>query len=73
MLLFAGLAEAVGQREVQLDARPDVATLTADLRERWPDLAGHVFRVAVNQTYVDAAHPLVAGDEVALIPPVSGG
>ena len=29
--------------------------------------------VAVNQEYVDRAHTLEEGDEVALIPPVSGG
>jgi len=29
--------------------------------------------VAVNQDYVDASHPLHDGDEVALLPPVSGG
>ena len=29
--------------------------------------------VAVNQEYVDRAHALQEGDEVALIPPVSGG
>jgi molybdopterin synthase catalytic subunit len=30
-------------------------------------------RVAVNQEYVDPQHPLSDNDEVALIPPVSGG
>jgi molybdopterin synthase catalytic subunit len=29
--------------------------------------------VAVNQEYVSATHPLTDGDEVALLPPVSGG
>jgi MoaE-MoaD fusion protein len=29
--------------------------------------------VAVNQEYVPASHPLAEGDEVALLPPVSGG
>ena len=29
--------------------------------------------VAVNREYADLARPLAAGDEVALIPPVSGG
>ena len=28
---------------------------------------------ALNRSYVERAHPLVDGDEVALIPPVSGG
>lgn len=31
------------------------------------------FGVAVNQAYVDDSHTLSEGDEVALIPPVSGG
>ena len=30
-------------------------------------------RVAVNQEYVGLDHPLKAGDEVALFPPVTGG
>jgi len=34
----------------------------------WSSLA-----VAVNREYVTAAHPLSDGDEVALLPPVSGG
>jgi molybdopterin converting factor subunit 1 len=39
------------------------------LFERWrPSL-----RIAVNMEYVDNHHPLSDGDEVAVIPPVSGG
>lgn len=34
----------------------------------WPSIA-----VAVNREYASAAHPLAEGDEVALLPPVSGG
>ena len=30
-------------------------------------------RVAVNECYVDVSHPLHNGDDIALIPPVSGG
>ena len=32
-----------------------------------------VVRVAVNQEYVGPDHPVRAGDEVALFPPVTGG
>lgn len=32
-----------------------------------------VVKVAVNQEYVGTDHPLRAGDEVALFPPVTGG
>src|SRR5213078_1391329 len=38
-----------------------------ELLERMP------LAVAVNREYADSAHALAAGDELALIPPVSGG
>jgi molybdopterin converting factor small subunit len=34
---------------------------------------GTAMRLAVNQEYVGNDHPLQAGDEVGVIPPVSGG
>ena len=55
-----------------------VATLLAALRERGGSFAeeladGRAFRVAVNQDVVDVDHPVQAGDEVAIFPPVTGG
>ena len=45
------------------------------LLETHPAIAGDSSRlvVAVNQEYQEHDHPLRDGDEVALIPPVSGG
>ncbi|MBL8707901.1 MAG: molybdopterin converting factor subunit 1 [Rhodospirillaceae bacterium] len=43
------------------------ANFAAALKERG------VVKVAVNQEYVGTDHPLRAGDEVALFPPVTGG
>lgn len=37
--------------------------------ESWRDLT----RLGVNLQFVEPSHPLQAGDEVVLIPPVSGG
>ena len=34
---------------------------------------GRAFRVAVNQDVVGLDHPVQAGDEVAIFPPVTGG
>src|SRR3954468_7317313 len=70
--LFAGLRERAGvsRREVEL---PDGATV-ADV---WPALdlgsepGGLVY--AVNRKYADRDQALSEGDEVGLIPPVSGG
>ena len=76
VLLFAGLAEALGCRELQW---PDAALpatvgqLEAGLREREPRLADARFRVAINQRYAQPGDALSPRDEVALIPPVSGG
>ncbi len=55
-----------------------VANLLAALRERGGAFAeelaeGRAFRVAVNQEVVALEHPVKAGDEVAIFPPVTGG
>lgn len=76
VLLFAGLAEACGQPVLELPEAERPATvgeLEARLRAAVPPLAGRPFRTAVNRRYAGAADPIAPGDEVALIPPVSGG
>lgn len=55
-----------------------VATLLDQLRERGGAFAEELgptraFRVAVNQDVVALDHPVKAGDEVAIFPPVTGG
>jgi MoaE-MoaD fusion protein len=68
--LFAGLRERAGQSRLELE---DVGSV-ADV---WPRLGlgdepgGLLY--AVNRSYVEREHELADGDEVALIPPVSGG
>src|SRR5947209_5641300 len=70
--LFAGLRELAGTGERRLEL-PDGATIddvwpTLGLGERPCD-----FLYAVNHDYVEPGVALAEGDEVALIPPVSGG
>jgi molybdopterin synthase catalytic subunit/molybdopterin converting factor small subunit len=70
--LFAALRERAGAREAALELDEG-----ASVDDVWPALglgeepAGLVY--AVNRTYVDRGTLLADGDEVALIPPVSGG
>ena len=70
--LFAALRERAGTRERALELADD-----ASIEDVWPALglgeepAGLVY--AVNRSYVDRSHALADGDEIALIPPVSGG
>jgi len=70
--LFAGLRERAGCDEVALEL-PDGARVS-DALARLGDVIRDVPVVmAVNQEYADDGHSLSAGDELALIPPVSGG
>jgi molybdopterin synthase catalytic subunit len=70
--LFAALRERAGRSEVEIEL-PEGARVR-DALERLRDVAGDVPVVmAVNRDYADADAPLAAGDELALIPPVSGG
>jgi molybdopterin synthase catalytic subunit/molybdopterin converting factor small subunit len=67
--LFAGLRERAGWSERQVDAAT-VADVWAAL-ELGDEPAGLLY--AVNKAYAERDRPLADGDEVALIPPVSGG
>ena len=75
--LFAGVREIAGQDDVELDV--DEGTTAGGLWERLltdhPKLSGYteIIQVAVNQDLVDRGIKLKADDEVAFLPPVSGG
>lgn len=73
---FASLRERLraSAASCELPAGATVDDLLRSLHTDFPDLAssGRV-SIAVNAEYVDPRHALVDGDEVALIPPVSGG
>ncbi len=70
--LFAGLRDraGTGEREIEL---PEGAKMGAvwGVLELGDEPAGLLY--AVNKEYAERERPLAEGDEVALIPPVSGG
>lgn len=75
--LFAILKDAAGTGELTLDLPDGAAVESARelLRAQFPALGKYLTRVAfaVNHSYVKADARLHADDELALIPPVSGG
>ncbi|MBP1154564.1 MULTISPECIES: molybdopterin converting factor subunit 1 [unclassified Paenibacillus] len=78
LLLFAGLAESLGSPLLELELEEDSLTpsqLKNKLAELYPEIAGSLAGafVAVNQAYADDSTAIREQDEVALIPPVSGG
>jgi MoaE-MoaD fusion protein len=68
--LFAGLRERAGWSERELDGADRVADVWPAL-ELGDEPEGLLY--AVNREYADRDQLLADGDEVALIPPVSGG
>ena len=76
---FGSLREAVGAEAVSVDfAGGTVAALKARLREQLPAAAAQAacaagVQVAVNQVLAPDGALISPGDEVALLPPVTGG
>jgi len=75
--LFARLSELAGVRETEVETGEGLTVAEAyrQLCLRFPALATYSSSLlyAVNTEYVAPEHPLGGGDELALIPPVSGG
>ena len=76
VVLFAGMAEAAGRRTMEVAwSGGTVAELRRRLAVACPELGPLLARSAVarGDRYVADSEPLAAGDDVAFIPPVSGG
>src|ERR1700740_643992 len=77
VLFFGQLKEIVGRAEdyAELVEGARLEDLFTSYRQRYPQLVGfrHSLVASVNQSLVDWASPLAMGDEVAFLPPVSGG
>ncbi len=75
--LFATYREIVGADDVAWTAEPGttVAEFLDAFLQRHPRLAPHrgTMMLAVNQALAEPSSVLREGDEVALLPPVSGG
>lgn len=77
VLFFASVRDLMGasERVVELRENATVADLVTDLsgtQKRFVEMAPSLM-ISVNQEYVERNTVLKDGDEVAFIPPVSGG
>lgn len=75
--LFASVKDIarVSETSLELPAASVAGDVVLHFVSQFPAMEGlrSYVRVAVNECYVDVSHPLHNGDDVALIPPVSGG
>jgi len=72
---FGVTKDILGARETVVNLEgATVGSLRNSLRDRYPSLAGlKSLMIAVNNTYAEDDFPIGESDEIALIPPVSGG
>lgn len=77
VLFFAVARELAGisNIEVELDTNvaPTTESLLAKILTLYPSLNTIQFRLAVNKKYVSGCVSLNEGDEIACLPPISGG
>ena len=76
VLLFGITRDLTGQSSVSVSLSDNarVSDLVSQLHQQFPALAGiRSLLVAVNGEYAEADQVLTRNDEIALIPPVSGG
>lgn len=71
---FAGLKEAAGKGSESIEWTSGTAKDVRDyVQKQYPTLDLTAVQLAVNEEYVQEEEPVQPGDDVALIPPVSGG
>ena len=77
VLFFASVADAAGARSLDVEVAPKgtIADLRKQLEAERPRLAGKLGKcaAAVNAAVTAPGRVLAEGDEVAFLPPVSGG
>ena len=75
--LFARLRDIAGAPELARDIAPGatIGSVWRDLAQEFPGLAAYERSIstAVNADYARMDHAVRDGDEVAFLPPVSGG
>jgi molybdopterin converting factor subunit 1 len=77
VLFFASCREKSGTNAIELELEDGATTTTlmTHLLARYPELAAGAseLKLAINKKYITVATRLSDGDEIALLPPISGG
>ncbi len=73
ILFFGQLAEVTGKSSQKLSDITDTDELKKKLQQQYPALVELTFSIAVNKKIIQQKTLLNPEDEVALLPPFSGG
>lgn len=72
ILLFGELKEIAGSSAVEMDIN-SVESLKSALLKQWPSFAHKTLSIAINKKIVHHNAAIQSDDEVAVMPPFSGG
>ena len=70
---FGQVKEVLGSELLVNKEMTDVKSLRDYLSNKYPTIVWSTVAIAVNTHYARDPDPISSGDEIALIPPVSGG
>jgi len=73
ILFFGALSEITGKQEEEITLKGDLQAVLEYLKQKYPALSENPFSIAVNQEISGENKVLSDGDEVALLPPFTGG
>ena len=73
--VFGPLTDVLGPegREMELSFPVDADRLRRELAERYPELDGRRYQIAVDERIVRGNEPISEAREIALLPPFAGG
>jgi len=71
--VFGMLEELIGKNELQISGVQTIADIEEKLFGEYPDLRYMKFSVAVNRKIIRGDIAVQDSDEIALLPPFSGG
>lgn len=73
ILVFGQLEEILVTNCMSLSDVENTETLKSKLADLYPELSWIPYSISVNKNIINGNHKLEDGDEVALLPPFSGG
>jgi sulfur-carrier protein len=73
ILAFGQIGEIIGSNHITLTEISDTEVLKNKLSEKFPEIDHITFSISINKTIIQTKKTLKDGDEVALLPPFSGG
>lgn len=73
VLFFGALSELAGKQEEKFVLTGGIVELLEIVKQKYPDVKSVNFTAAINQEIDSSKTELSDGDEVALLPPFTGG